>query len=171
MTSYNAWNKVPMTSHPIIRDITMKEWGWTASSAQMPGLRLPGDQAQVLSHEARGDHSHHQGGSQPVPPRQRRQGRQGRDRGQVLAEADLDAVLRGSFRTALRLGLLDPPSTVSYTRLKGAPNPVDSEEHNAVARQVSLESMVLLKNANKLLPLDRQALKSIAVIGPLATRC
>ena len=27
MTSYNAWNKVPMTSNPVIRNITMKEWG------------------------------------------------------------------------------------------------------------------------------------------------
>src|ERR1019366_9416418 len=27
MASYNAWNKVPMTVNPILRDIAMKEWG------------------------------------------------------------------------------------------------------------------------------------------------
>jgi beta-glucosidase len=45
---------------------------------------------------------------------------------------------------------------------------VNSEKHNAIARQVSLESIVLLKNANNFLPLDKQAIKSIAVIGPRA---
>ncbi len=65
-----------------------------------------------------------------------------------LTEADIDTVLRGSFRTEIRLGLLDPPSQVPYSKLKGAESPVDSQEHEAVAKQVSLES--------------------IAVIGPLA---
>ncbi len=27
MASYNAWNKVPMTANPIIRDVVVKEWG------------------------------------------------------------------------------------------------------------------------------------------------
>src|ERR1019366_5942557 len=34
MTSYNAWNGVPMTVHPMLRSIVEKEWGagWTISS-------------------------------------------------------------------------------------------------------------------------------------------
>ena len=68
----------------------------------------------------------------------------------------------------IRLGLLDPPSSTPYGSLKGGPDPVNSEKNNAIARQVSLESMVLLKNANNFLPLDKQAIKSIAVIGPRA---
>ena len=37
----------------------------------------------------------------------------------LLSESDLDATLRGSLRTALRLGLLDPPEMVPYSRVKG----------------------------------------------------
>ena len=33
----------------------------------------------------------------------------------LLAEADLDAALRGLFRVSLRLGLLDPPERVPYS--------------------------------------------------------
>ena len=40
--------------------------------------------------------------------------------------------------------------------------------HKDVAKQVALESIVLLKNENRFLPLDRSALKAIAVIGPRA---
>jgi beta-glucosidase len=68
----------------------------------------------------------------------------------------------------LRLGLLDPPSMVPYSQLKGAPDPVNSPQHNAVALQVARESVVLLKNAQNLLPLDRRAIKTLAVIGPRA---
>jgi beta-glucosidase len=85
-----------------------------------------------------------------------------------LTEAEIDAVLRGSLRTAFRLGLLDPPDLVPYSKLKGAPDPVNSPQHNAVAKQVARESIVLLKNASGLLPLERHSLKSVAVVGALA---
>jgi len=42
--------------------------------------------------------------------------------------------------------------------------------HQAVARQVAEEGIVLLKNENNLLPLDPHEIKSIAVIGDNATR-
>jgi beta-glucosidase len=169
MTSYNAWNKVPMTSHPILRDVTMKEWGVDGVICTDAG----GFGFQVTKHKF-------------YPTR--REAAAATIKAGVglylldnvtkdvkaaiedssLTEADLDATLGASLRTLLRLGLLDPPETVSYSRLRGAPNPVDSAEHRAIARQVSLESMVLLKNTKRFLPLDAKALKSIAVIGPFA---
>src|SRR4029079_8528616 len=50
----------------------------------------------------------------------------------------------------------------------GEPEPWNTEKDKAVAREVARESMVLLKNATGLLPLDRKGLKSIAVVGPRA---
>ena len=35
MAAYNAMNGIPMTAQPILKDITVKEWGRTASSAPM----------------------------------------------------------------------------------------------------------------------------------------
>jgi beta-glucosidase len=82
----------------------------------------------------------------------------------------MDAALKGKFRTVIRLGLLDPPAMVSYSKIgaAGEPEPWTMEKHKQVALDVARESVVLLKNANGFLPLDRTALKSIAVIGPRA---
>ncbi|MDF1520343.1 MAG: glycoside hydrolase family 3 C-terminal domain-containing protein [Brevefilum sp.] len=41
----------------------------------------------------------------------------------------------------------------------------DTKEHRALAREVAAESMVLLKNENQILPLDRKSIKKLAVIG------
>ena len=38
MASYNAHNGIPMTVNPILKDITMREWGVDGTSARTPGL-------------------------------------------------------------------------------------------------------------------------------------
>jgi beta-glucosidase len=88
----------------------------------------------------------------------------------LLTEADIDAVLRGKFRTVIRLGLLDPPSMVPYSSIGGVgeAEPWTTEKHKRVALDVARESVVLLKNANGFLPLDKNAIRSIAVVGPRA---
>ena len=50
----------------------------------------------------------------------------------------------------------------------GTPEPVDINEQHLLARRVAAESMVLLKNEDSLLPLDKEKLKTIAVIGKMA---
>jgi beta-glucosidase len=88
----------------------------------------------------------------------------------LLTEADLDRSLRGVFRVMIHLGLLDPPELVAYSKIGvGADaDPWNSPEHKALARRATQESIVLLKNEKQALPLDREKLKSIAVIGPHA---
>jgi len=166
MTSYNAWNKVPMTSNPIIRNITMKEWGVDGVICTDAGAFTN----QVTKHKFYPNRTVAaaatiKAGISLFLDGYRKDVRAALDQ-KLLAESDIDAVLRANFRTAIRLGLLD--SSSPFAGLKGAPDPVNSEKHNAIARQVSLESMVLLKNANDFLPLDKQAIQSIAVIGPRA---
>jgi beta-glucosidase len=86
----------------------------------------------------------------------------------LITEAELDSALRGKFRTVIRLGLLDPPEMVLYTKIKDGEEPWNTEKHKAVARATSLESIVLLKNARNFLPLKKESIRSIAVIGPRA---
>src|SRR6185295_19520006 len=43
-----------------------------------------------------------------------------------------------------------------------------TDKHKALALRAAQESIVLLKNSANLLPLDKRALNSIAVIGPRA---
>jgi beta-glucosidase len=57
-------------------------------------------------------------------------------------------------------GLFDHPSTAIGT--------IDTPEQRAIARRAAAESIVLLKNAGDVLPLDPAKIKSIAVIGPNA---
>ena len=85
-----------------------------------------------------------------------------------ITEAEIDALLRPKFRIAIRLGLLDPPEMVPYAKIKDSPEPWNTDKDRAVSRQMALESVVLLKNENAFLPLRKDAIKSIAVIGPLA---
>jgi beta-glucosidase len=54
---------------------------------------------------------------------------------------------------------------VKYARVDADRPPWESDEHKALARQVTDESIVLLKNARGLLPLDARSLKSLAVVG------
>jgi beta-glucosidase len=49
-----------------------------------------------------------------------------------------------------------------------APELAAAPEHTALAREVAEKGMVLLKNENGLLPLDKSATKTIAVVGHLA---
>jgi beta-glucosidase len=75
--------------------------------------------------------------------------------------------LRGNFRVMIRLGLLDPPNRVPYSSIGSeSEDPWLTDKNKAVARLATQKSIVLLKNANDLLPLNKQSLKSVAVIGP-----
>jgi beta-glucosidase len=63
----------------------------------------------------------------------------------------------------LQLGLFDNP----YTNPDLLPELLNSD-HLQLAKEAVIKSCVLLKNANNLLPLSPNSLKSVAVIGPLA---
>ncbi len=85
-----------------------------------------------------------------------------------VTEAEIDDLLRPKFRVTMRLGLLDPPEMVPYSKIKDSPEPWSTEKDKAVSEKMALESVVLLKNADAFLPLKKDSIKSIAVIGPLA---
>lgn len=84
----------------------------------------------------------------------------------LISEPQLDAVLRNLLRLKFRLGLFDPPGTAP---LNDTPYEViECDAHRALALNAARQSIVLLRNRNCMLPLDRRVLKSIAVIGPNA---
>ena len=77
----------------------------------------------------------------------------------VISESDLDEMVRNILRVKFRLGLFKDASFEEKTDI------LYHENHLAQAKQTAMESMVLLKNKNSLLPLNDQ---KIALIGPLA---
>jgi len=84
----------------------------------------------------------------------------------LVSQGEIDTAVTRLFTARFRLGMFDPPQDVPYARIPLSE--VDSEAHRMQARQVARESIVLLKNANGILPLQAKG-KTIAVIGPNAT--
>jgi beta-glucosidase len=82
-----------------------------------------------------------------------------------ITEAEIDTSLKRLLTARFRLGMFDPPEMVPYARIPFSQN--DTPEHRQLALKTARESIVLLKNANRTLPLKAN-LKSIAVIGPNA---
>jgi beta-glucosidase len=70
-----------------------------------------------------------------------------------VTEGEIDDLLRPKFRVTMRLGLLDPPEMVPYSKIKDSLEPWNTEKDRAVSEKMALESVVLLKNANAFLPL------------------
>ena len=173
MAAYNAWNGVPMTVHPILKSLAVKEWGADGIiSSDATAVELMVNQRKYFKTQEEATAATIKAGIGQIlafylnTPKQVKQALADHS----LTEADIDAALRGKYRTLVRLGLLDPPSMVPWSTIgsAGEPEPWTTEKHKSVAREVARESGVLLKNANGLLPLNREALKSIAVIGPHA---
>jgi beta-glucosidase len=78
----------------------------------------------------------------------------------------IDSRVADVLRVKFRLGLFDSP----YVKDPAAADKVvHTQADAAMSLQMNRESMVLLKNAGNLLPLDKSKLKNILVTGPLAT--
>lgn len=82
----------------------------------------------------------------------------------LLQTSDVDRALARVLRVGFRLGAFDPPEMNPY--LKISADVIRSPEHLKLSLQTALESMTLLSNRNNFLPLKKENLKSIAVIGP-----
>ncbi len=81
----------------------------------------------------------------------------------LVDETLVDAAVAPILRAKFRLGLFDRP----YTDPADFP-PIASQQALDTARKAALQSVVMLKNDERVLPLATDALDSIAIIGPLA---
>lgn len=75
----------------------------------------------------------------------------------------VDEAVRNVLRVKFKTGLFDQP----YVEEKPAAERLLQKEDRARARQMAVESMVLLKNKDHILPLSSD-IKNIALIGPIA---
>lgn len=83
----------------------------------------------------------------------------------AIPEATIDTALRRVLATKFKLGFFDPPERVPFSSIPLTV--VDSAPHRAIARQAAAEAIVLLKNADNLLPLGANP-ASLLVVGPTA---
>lgn len=85
--------------------------------------------------------------------------------GLVKEETITQAVTR-LFTTRMKLGLFDAPEKVPFNAISY--DMVDHKDHKALNIEAAKKSVVLLKNENGLLPLNKKKLKTVGVIGPNA---
>ena len=78
--------------------------------------------------------------------------------------ADIDSAVYLALRLKFQLGLFEHP----YTDVDNAIKVSKDEKARALALKAARESIVLLKNENNLLPLNKDKYKTIAVVGPCA---
>jgi beta-glucosidase len=84
----------------------------------------------------------------------------------VLKESQLDDLVAPMLFWKFEMGLFDDP----YVDPEEADRVVSCDEHRSLALTAAHESITMLKNEGGIAPLDLNAIKTIAVIGPNADR-
>jgi beta-glucosidase len=174
MTAYNKLNGVPAAVSPLLKSMVIGEWGFDGiicTDGGAPGLLVPPTQTYFPTVEQSvaaiikaGTGTLLQGSTaMPLATTLTNAVAMG-----LFTQADADAVLRPVLRVRFRLGDFDPPSLVPYKRILGTETPWNTPEAKASVLDVTHKTIVLLKNANRTLPLDRAAIRSVALIGPRA---
>ncbi len=82
-----------------------------------------------------------------------------------ITEEEIDIAVYRAMLARMKLGMFDDDEDVPYASIPYEVN--DSEEHHDLSKQMARESLVLLKN-DGMLPLSKEKVESIAVIGPNA---
>ena len=81
----------------------------------------------------------------------------------LIAESIIDTAVARILQKKFELGLFEQP----YVNIEAVPAVYETAKQRQLARRIAAQSMVLLKNDRKLLPLSK-SLNTLAVIGPNA---
>ena len=170
MAAYNKYNGIPCTVNPVLRNVTMKDWGLRGIISTDGGAfkQLVTTHAYYTSLTVAAAECIKVGITMFLDD-YRSSVKDALEKG-LITEKDIEEAIYGNFRVLLKLGLLDNSSQNPYTEIGIADTvaPWTKEEARELARKATEKSIVLLKNENMLLPLQKEKIKSIAVIGPSA---
>jgi beta-glucosidase len=174
MASYNAWNGVTMCVHPALDSVARRQWGQNGIiCTDGGGLRLLVDAHHAYPTMTEGAAAIVKATTGQFLDNYESYVREALAGG-LLSEADIDRAIRGNLYVALKLGLLDGPNSpnpyLGIGRDTAEVPPFETPEASRLAREVTAQSVVLLKNdsARALLPLDIHRTKRIALVGPYA---
>ena len=170
MAAYNKYNGIPMMVHPVLKNITVKEWGQNGIICTDGGaLGLLWKEHKYYPDSAWAAAAAVKAGINQFLDRHTNPIKKALSDG-LIKESDIDEVIRGDFRVMIKLGLLDPPEMVPYAAIKNGEEPWLGTKNKELVKKVTQKSIVLLKNENNFLPLDKNKIKSIVVIGPYANQ-
>ena len=171
MSSYNDWDGVPVTaSHYFLTDLLRKEYGFKGY------LVSDSHAVEFVETKHRVADSYEEAVRQVVEAglNVRTNFTEPKDyilplRNLIqtgkLSMATIDKMVGDVLRVKFELGLFDSPY-VAHPDL--ADKVVGADKHNAFVLDMQKQSLVLLKNDHRLLPLEKTKVKKILVTGPLA---
>jgi beta-glucosidase len=169
MAAYNKFNGIPCTVNPVLRNVTMNDWGLKGIISTDGGAfkQLVTTHAYYTSLTVAAAECIKAGITMFLDD-YRASIKDALKTG-LITEKDIEEAIYGNFRVLLKLGLLDNSAQNPYTEIGIADTvaPWTKEEARELARKVT-EKSIVLKNENMLLPLQKEKIKSIAVIGPSA---
>ncbi|WP_263384344.1 glycoside hydrolase family 3 C-terminal domain-containing protein [Granulicella arctica] len=173
MSSYNAINGTPdAINHLLLTDTLRKQWGFdgfvtddlgavallsgSRTGSNETGQRATEDPVEATALAIKAGNDSDDTEFQTNIPLAVQRG--------LLSTADVDEALTRVLRVGFRLGAFDPAANSPYNKI--SMDVVRSPEHLALALKTAEESITLLSNRSSFLPLKRDAIHSIAVIGP-----
>jgi beta-glucosidase len=172
MAAYNKYNGIPCTVHPVLRNVTMNDWGLRGiictdggayrqlltTHAYYPSLDIAAAECIKAGITVFLDNY--------LAPL-----KEALSKG-LVSEKQIEEAIYGNLRVVLKLGMLDNSLMNPYTGIgiKDTIAPWTKHEARDLARLATQKSIVLLKNQNLTLPIQKDKIKSIAVIGPSANK-
>lgn len=167
MGAYNELNQVPCNANPfLLTDLLRRNWGFGgyvvtdcgAINDMLYGHHFFKTGAEAVARSIRA------GCDMSCGQEYREHLQAALDLG-LLEEKDLDQALYRVLSARFKLGDFDPPEKVPYASI--SKEKIDCQEHRELAYEAAQKTIVLLKN-DGILPLKKDKVKSIAVIGPNA---
>ena len=172
MTGYQSIDGVPSTaSHWLLTEVLREEWGfqgilvtdWNNVGHLVNNQKICADFAQAATVAIKAGND-----LMMATPEFFEGCKQAVTQG-LLAEAEVDAVVRRVLGLKFRMGLFENPGKGQKDMVKTL---IGCKEHRSVALRAARESLVLLRNENvngiPLLPLNPKEPKKLAVVGPNA---
>ncbi|HEU5402180.1 MAG TPA: glycoside hydrolase family 3 C-terminal domain-containing protein, partial [Terriglobales bacterium] len=150
MDGYNLVNGVHMTQNEYLNtEVVKKEWGFDGIIMSDWGA----------THDGVGAANGGMDLEMPSPDFMNRKNLLPAIQSGAVSQATIDDKVRRILRKAIQFGFLDRDQTDGRI-------PLLDQRSRAVALEEARAGMVLLKNSGNLLPLDKETIKTIAVIGP-----
>lgn len=168
MTAYNSINGTPALLHTDVNKVVKQEWGMNGFIVSDAGdvLGIVQDHKYYDNYEEALAHTI-KSGIDSITDDAVVSTKAIRDAlaKALLTEEDLNHALENTFRVRFMLGEFDSDELNPYASIPESV--LCLPEHSALSLKAAKESIVLLKNDNHALPLDKNKQQKIAVIGPL----
>ncbi|MFP2996611.1 glycoside hydrolase family 3 C-terminal domain-containing protein [Spongiivirga sp. MCCC 1A20706] len=165
MCAYNSYNGEPCCGNKELNNLLRDDWGfngyvvsdcWAIKDFYNQGAHeISADAKEASAVAVKAGTDLNCGDSYPALVAAVKDG--------LITEAELDVSLERLLIARLKLGLFAPEGAIKYEHIPF--DVVDSEKHRLAALVTARKSIVLLKNENNLLPLNKNDVTKVAVIG------